>query len=70
MSVSDRNDPLYNFLRSNYAGVYTCAASDVNANMGSASTDVNIVGKLITVLRENVAGIKFDDFRQKKFGRF
>ena len=70
MSVSDRDDPLYNFLRPNYAGVYTCAASDVNANMGSASTDVNIVGKLITVLRENVAGIKFGDFRQKKFGRF
>ena len=69
MSVSDRHDldPLYNFLRPNYAGVYTCVASDVDANMGSASTDVNVVGKLITVWRENVAGIKFGDFSQNAF---
>ena len=46
VSVSDRGT-LFNFLRPDDAEMYTCAASDDNANMGSDSTDVDIVGKLI-----------------------
>ena len=46
VSVSDRGR-LFNFLRPEDAETYTCDASDTNANIGSASTDVDIVGKLM-----------------------
>ena len=46
VSVSDRG-MFFNFLRPDDAEMYTCAASDAFTNMGSDSTDVDIVGKLI-----------------------
>ena len=46
VSVSDRGT-LFNFLRPDDAETYTCDANDTNDNIGSASTDVDIVGKLM-----------------------
>ena len=46
VSVSDRGT-LFNFLRPDDAETYTCDASDTFANIGSASTDVDVVGKLM-----------------------
>ena len=51
MSNRGSVDNLDNFLRSNDAGTYTCTATDGDGNVGSASYDVNIVGKFFPYLR-------------------
>ena len=45
VTVSNRGG-VDNFLRSDDAGTYTCTAADRDENVGTASTDVDVVGKL------------------------